>query len=340
TIENRDKYQNKDTYEYWNTILINKQWERTIKIESCGIMLKMNNSMRMVYQRFQQGDFVVAYYRADRTFGAEIPKHVEKVKLKKHYSINDSPRTEFIKYLLDMKMTEALAKTNEKPEKAERINCWFAEFEKMLAGIFDDPSLKLVFDVDTFRFSIVMDDREPFDFNTMSGGYSAILDIVADLIMRMDKSSDKVFDFSMPGIVLIDEIETHLHLELQRNIMPFLTTIFPNVQFIVSTHSPFVLNSMENVVIYDLENRLLVENNLADIPYSGIVEGYFQANELSESLKEKYERYKELEEKPDLPDEDMDEIAELELYLDEIPDYLALDITTEYRRLKQELRRR
>lgn len=305
-----------------------------------GIWLNMNCEIPLVYERFQQGDFVVAYYKADRTFSAEVPKHVEKLEFKEHYSVNDTPRTEFIKYLLDMKMTEALARANGKPEKADRINLWFTEFEKMLAQILDNPSLRLVFDVDTFKFSIVMDDREPFDFNTMSGGYSAILDIVADLIMRMDRSGDRVFDFSMPGIVLIDEIETHLHLELQRNIMTFLTTTFPNIQFIVSTHSPFILNSLENVTIYDLENKLLVQDNLVDVPYSGIIEGYFRADEMSDSLKEKFERYKELAGKSDLSDEDMDEIAELELYLNEIPDYLALDITTEYRRLKQDLRRR
>ncbi|MCD8068209.1 MAG: AAA family ATPase [Lachnospiraceae bacterium] len=339
-IEGTERHQNRSEDEKTAYDEINEYWEAILKKESHGIILKMNDSFPIIYRHFRQGDFVVAYYRADRIFSADIPKHVEKVEVKEHYSVYDTPRTEFIKYLLDMKMTEALARTNGKPEKAEGISQWFTEFEKMLARIFDNPTLKLVFDVDTFKFSIIMDGREPFDFNTMSGGYSAIMDIVVDLIMRMDKSSNKVFDFSMPGIVLIDEIETHLHLELQRNIMAFLTTIFPNIQFIVSTHSPFILNSLENVTIYDLENKLLVQDNLADVPYSGIVEGYFRADEMSDSLKEKYERYQELAGKSDLSDEDMDEIAELELYLDEIPDYLALDITTEYRRLKQDLRRR
>lgn len=52
------------------------------------------------------------------------------------------------------------------------------------------------------------------------------------------------------------KIETHLHLELQKNIMSLLTTIFHNIQFIVTTHSPFILNSLDNVVIYDLENHI------------------------------------------------------------------------------------
>ncbi len=89
----------------------------------------------------------------------------------------------------------------------------------------------------------------------------------------------------MPGIIFIDEIETHLHLELQRRILELLTPIFPNIQFIVSTHSPFVLNSLENVVIYDLEECVLIKDGLVDVPYQGIVEGYFKRGELSDLLR-------------------------------------------------------
>ena len=136
--------------------------------------------------------------------------------------------------------------------------------------------------------------------------------------------------------MLIDEIETHLHLELQKNIMPFLTNIFPNIQFIVTTHSPFILNSIQNVVIYDLEKNLLVENGLDNVPYDGIVEGYFGADKLSDTLKQKFEKYKTLVKKKYLSDDEINEIAELELYLDNIPDYLAIGISTEYQKLKLE----
>ena len=62
--------------------------------------------------------------------------------------------------------------------------------------------------------------------------------------------------------------------------------------------------------------------------------------ELINKLKEKYERYKELVNKKELTDEDFEEIAELELFLNEIPDYLALDISTEYKRIKMEFESR
>ena len=279
---------------------------------------------------------ILAYYKADRVFHAEQPEHVEKVQLKDYYELQEFPRNDLVKYLLDLKMTEALARNNNKTEKADEIQAWFGKLEQLLKQIFDDETVKLVFDEETFEFHILQQGKEPFDFNTLSSGYQSVLDIVLDIMMRMQHETQRSFDYHLPGIVLIDEIETHLHLELQKTIIPLLTTIFPNIQFIMTSHSPFILNSLKNVVIYDLENHILVEDGLENVPYDGIVEGYFGADKLSNTLKEKFRRYKDLVTKKKLSDDELCEIAELELYLNEIPDYLALSIATEYQKLKLE----
>lgn len=332
-----NKMSNETTRSFEDLIAI---YKKIIEDQSGGVMLSLNCPLSDVHQEFKQGHFVVAYYKADRVFKAKEPEHVEKVQLKNGYGINDTPRNDFIKYLLDLKMTQALADSNGKKEKADSIRLWFDKFQDLLKRLFKDDSVKLDFDEDTFKFKILMNNREPFDFNTLSSGYAAVLDIIVDLILRMTSHTNKVFDFSVPGIVLIDEIETHLHLELQKEILDFLTTVFPNVQFIVSTHSPFILNSLDNSTIYDLEKHLQVKDGLTNIPYSGIVEGYFDSDTLSKELKDKFERYKALVEKENLTDDDIEEISSLEVYLDEIPDYLALNITTEYQRLKMKLRKR
>lgn len=333
----REEYDERKLQRYeGNLDAFSKQYQDV----TAGMWLDFNISFTEIRKQFEAGSFVVAYYKADRIFTSVQPKHVEKVQLKVGYAIDEMPRTEFIKYLLDLKMTQALAISGGKTDKAHTIAVWFEKFEQLLKQIFDDESVKLVFDEETFQFSIEMNGREPFDFNTLSSGYAAILDIVVDLILRMEKQLNRTFDFSISGIVLIDEIETHLHLELQKNIMKLLTTVFPNIQFIVSSHSPFILNSLDDVVIYDLEKHLLVEQGLSDVPYSGIVEGYFNADELSDELKEKFEKYKVLATKPQLDVDDYEQIADLEMYLDEIPDYLALKLTTEYQELKTQLRAR
>ena len=260
--------------------------------------------------------------------------------LKEKYLIDESPRKLFVKYLLDLKVKEALARSNGRNQKADEIKEWFNKLQGLLRKIFEDDSLELIFEEDSYAFLIKEKNREAFDFNSLSSGFAAVLDIVLDIIVRMEKTTNSSFDFNIPGIVLIDEIETHLHLDMQKSILELLTTIFPNVQFIISTHSPFILNSLNNVIIYDLENNILVQDGLSNVPYDGIVEGYFQANIMSNVLKEKYERYKEIVRKKKLTDDDFEEIAELEMFLNEIPDYLALNITTEYQRIKMEFESR
>ena len=307
---------------------------------TAGISPRLNQSPETLKDSFGRGEFILAYYKAERIFQAEISNHIEKVELQGNYSITEMPGQVFVKYLADLKVTEALARNNGKNDKADDIKRWFDNFTSLLRKIFSDESLELIFEEERFSFRIREKGRELFDFNTLSSGYAAVLDIVLDLIIRMEKKTNRSFDFNIPGIVLVDEIETHLHIELQKSVLDLLTAIFPNIQFIVSTHSPFILNSIPDAVIYDLENHTLVENGLADIPYGGIVEGYFQSSEMSKSLEEKFARYKELVGRQNLTDDDFEEIAGLEMFLNEIPDYLALDITTEYQRLKLEFESR
>lgn len=300
------------------------------------IVLNSNSNIQLK-EKYERGNFIFAYYRAQREFQVETYENIEKVELQNKYNIVENPGAKLTKYLVDLKATQAFTKD---VKKAEKIDRWFKRFENILKTIFEDEHLELKFNDETFQFSIHESDREPFDFNTMSSGYAAVLDIINDLIIRMEAQSGLRAEFDMEGIVLIDEIETHLHLELQKKILPVLTELFSNIQFIITTHSPFILSSLDDAVIYDLENRTLVRNGLKNLPYEGIVEGYFRVDALSKELREKFERYKALVSKDELSDEEYEEIDHLEYYLDEIPDYLAQELTAEYSKMKLEFENR
>lgn len=98
-----------------------------------------------------------------------------------------------------------------------------------------------------------------------------------------------------------------------------------------------MLSSITNATVYDLETKTLVTGGLSSNTYESIVEGYFNVDQLSNELRKKYDRYTTLAAKDELTDDELLETSELELYLDEIPDYLALGITTEYQKLKLQL---
>lgn len=287
-------------------------------------------------KKYQNGDYILAYYEDCREIEVQISKNIEKVNLKNVYTMTERPSQQLVKYLVNLKTTEAFAQTNNNPGRAKEIREWFSRFEQVLQSIYEDDSLVLDFNIDTFAFTIRQKNREPFDFNTMSMGYAAVFDIIGDLIMRMESKHR----YDLEGLVLIDEIETHLHVGLQKKIVPILMKLFPNIQFVLTTHSPFILNSTPNAVIYDLENATLAADGLTNLPYEGIVEGYFGADLLSQELRQKFTEYQALVEKTDLTDADFARAAELELYLDEVPDYLALNLSAEYGRLKLAFSRR
>ncbi len=90
-----------------------------------------------------------------------------------------------------------------------------------------------------------------FNIEQLSDGEQSLVIIVADIARRSFLASTNL-GLNAFGIVLIDEIELHLHPGWQRKILPALTKTFPNIQFITTTHSPQVLSSVEKTdsVIY------------------------------------------------------------------------------------------
>lgn len=205
---------------------------------------------------YKQGNFILAYYEAGRTTDFEIPNGVEQIILKDAYSVYDKPGRLFIKYLVDLKTQQAFALNEGDMETADNVKSWFRRLETILKIMFDDESTKLKFYYRSYNFKIIQDNREPCGLNELSSGYRAILDIITDLMLRMDKNracEEADYDFDTEGIVLIDELDLHLHAEAQRDILPFLRAIFPNIQFIITTHSEYVINSVKDAVVVNLD---------------------------------------------------------------------------------------
>ncbi len=94
---------------------------------------------------------------------------------------------------------------------------------------------------------------EKLSLNQLSGGYRIVLALAADLARRMAQGNPHMDDpLQSEAIVLIDEIELHLHPAWQQRILTDLMRTFPNAQFIVTTHSPQVLTTVEPQRIVEL----------------------------------------------------------------------------------------
>jgi len=95
------------------------------------------------------------------------------------------------------------------------------------------------------------------DLTAKSDGEKAIITLVADIAYNLALAHDFEADenyLNSPGIVLIDEIEEHLHPNWQRKIIPILTSVFPKIQFFITTHSPQVISSVNSEHVFLCED--------------------------------------------------------------------------------------
>lgn len=104
----------------------------------------------------------------------------------------------------------------------------------------------------TFMFNTpVSENLVPLE--AMSSGFRTTFQWILDMVIRMwKKNYDLNYPENIHGIILIDEIDTHLHIKWQRTILNSLSNIFTNIQFIVTTHSPFVVQSISDKSIIAL----------------------------------------------------------------------------------------
>ena len=236
-------------------------------------------------------DLVFVYIPARRN-EFTLPQSMETIEIDDKTMITRNASKDFLKYILSLDYQLYGANIDNNTETEINIRNWFDNFKEALRSIYSTPELELKRDTKNFAFIIEMPGHNPFALNEMSDGYAAFLNIYMELLMRFE-TDGVIVDYNRPAIVIIDEIEAHLHVELQKRILPFLTKMFPNVQFIVSTHSPFVISSSADAVVYDLEHKKYLENPNV-YSYEAIVEAYLDAGQYSEDMKNIFARYREL----------------------------------------------
>ena len=283
-----------------------------------------------IFAMVRNRKYVIAF------FGAERLSHFIQVKSpeKPDLSLTElrKPKTEeFIKFLVDLKFQQSMANNEGCKEDVEKIAKWFEGFENILKTLFGDDALKLSFDYRNYIFYIEKTEGH-FPLTDLSDGYSSALDIVADIILKMQDGENVIRTYDVPGIVFIDEIETHLHLKLQREILPLLISVFPKIQFVVTTHSPFVLNSVKNAVVYDLKNQDTI-TDLTDYSYEIITEGYFGVKTESDKLRRNIDRLKGLLENKSRTRVEDDDLKRLINNFKSLPDIVAPEIKAQYHEL-------
>lgn len=245
-----------------------------------------------------EGRAIYKYFIAERkssinaSVGASKTSLDDKISINKYQTNEMRLGSEFENHLVNLKTRQSFAKTYDgNIELFNKLQQWFDNLEKNIAILMEDNSFQLKFDSDTFSFSLIQENKEPYSFQNLSSGYSSIFNILSELIMVTE--AYKISPNEVQGIVLIDEVDAHLHVSLQRKILPFLNQLYPKIQFIVSTHSPFVIGSLDNSVIFDLSSRQEFID-LSNYSYETIIEGLLGVPVVSMSLEKDIKRLSSL----------------------------------------------
>lgn len=262
--------------------------------------------------------YIIANFIAHRVTNIEKVSAISKPKVETN-NRNASKGAQFLQYLVNRKSQQAFAFTDGNKAEADEISEWFCKLEQFFSSLFEE-SIKLEFNRNELTFSLKKG-NETVNFDTLSDGYSSAINIITELVMRME--INKFGDYSQPGIVFIDEVETHLHVALQKKILPMLRVFFPNIQFVVTTHSPFVVSSVEDAVVIDMETGETIDQKveLWNYSYEALVEGFFDTEKFSDVLKNKIRQYEELKENGASSREERKLFRQLEKELKNVPLY-------------------
>lgn len=206
---------------------------------------------------------LIAYYGTERLSNEKLQRSAyakESSRIDGYYSALD-PRSFQQKFLLWFKTYEdSVLKFNK---------------DKSLYNAFVDTIVAMIPEWKDIKFSWEANDLmgqlangEWVSYSTLSSGYQNVVRLSADIAYRAIKLNPHLGRDVVKmtfGVVLIDELDMHLHPKWQKGIIQALKTCFPNIQFIVTTHSPFVIQSARLNEIINLDRNIVEDPSMKGI---------------------------------------------------------------------------
>ncbi len=322
-------------------VAIMHNFEKDLDAENPDL-ISIQPSAKTLYYKYRSGYFVIAHFDARRKLKLEGIRDVENIQIETYSDIvkpdgeTKYTNLDFLKFAVNQYVQAGLAARKKDEVLEGNLNRWIENFEKILK-IIDNRIEKIDLEVKP-NYHFVITPKAPYEaftFEHLADGFSSIFSIVAELMLRMHNKAFLSYD--VEGLVLLDEPEAHLHLETQKQLLPKLTQIFPKVQFIVATHSPFILNSLSNAVIYDLEKRERFED-ASLISYWGLVESYFESNQYSKKALNDIKEYEKLVDRylttDDLTSQEFNRMELLRMQFENMPAYFSKELSIKFNQIE------
>ncbi len=256
-------------------------WKRSLNGENgkttIGDAKEITKISTEYQRRLRNGDTslimpVIAYYGTGRLWDQHREKKADTFKKNTRTNgyIDSLDGTANIKLMIKwfQKMAFIDAQRSEPSPEFIAVRGAMEQCFSLMTGIQD---VKVQFNPDTLEIDIVYLEvgrgKIRIPLNQLSDGYRCTLSLIADIAYRMAILNPQLLENVLTktnGIVLIDEVDLHLHPAWQQRVLDDLTSIFPKVQFIVTTHAPAVINSVksDNLVVLENYHTIQVDNQV------------------------------------------------------------------------------
>ena len=296
----------------------NLQWSRTLNSASGktthGNAIELINTAKKLHAKIMAGNTevilpLISYYGTGRLYAQKKEKKEnESLQMfNRQIGYQDCMAAESnekmmlnwfekmtLKSLQMQQKTGILEKSSQLKIVEEAICCCFKEISGYMKA-------DLFFDLDTHRIMIEYTEEETgakrkFALNEMSDGYKNTLSMIGDIAYRMavlnPQLGEKIL-VKTPGIVLIDEVDLHLHPQWQQTILGDLQRIFPKIQFIVTSHAPAVINSVkqENIRILDTQKAFIPSERTYGRDANSILREVMQVEERPAEVSRKFKAF-------------------------------------------------
>ena len=231
----------------------------------------------LVEERWTRLASVFAFFKSTRRLKVEKVSKAQSDREFENLAFEHGLSPLLKQFLVNKKVNQAFAIIDQNGEIVENHGRFFESLEKTFQNVFDDSGLKMIFVPKEYEFYLQYSDGRKVSFEHLADGHSTFLSIVLELLIHVYRVQYFLEDNSLDpsGIVLIDEPEAHLHLELQYQVMPLLASLFPNVQFIVATHSPAVVSSIKDATVFDLTTKKVANDWVVGSSFSELMTVHF-----------------------------------------------------------------
>ena len=238
--------------------------------------------------RVQELPFVY-YYKVDRSI-TDIPSRIHKPKDSSRFSIYSAGRPTG-----SLNFRDFLYWYKEKQHQELQQGVKLAELEMVRTAIADVipgyANPRFIADGSN-RFELTNSKGEALVINNLSDGERTLITLVADIAKRGAMALEGNEDLNLQqifGVVLIDEIELHLHPKWQSQIIQSLEKTFPNIQFIATTHSPAVLTNVPDTNSYALLDGQLFSPRSFGRTSDALLEDVFDAPSSNEIVEKQFD---------------------------------------------------